>query len=48
MAHMEIARELARQFLEQMVDDGLFVKVRTWSICLCTHRHQNSSYRLHI
>lgn len=28
MAHMEISRELARQFLERMVDEGHFVKVR--------------------
>lgn len=28
MAHMEITRELAREFLERMVDEGLFVKVR--------------------
>ncbi|CAN0026297.1 unnamed protein product [Pylaiella littoralis] len=26
MAHMEITRELAREFLERMVDEGLFVK----------------------
>lgn len=38
MAHMEITRELARQFLEQMVNDGLFRKVGiyTWDMFLCT------------